>query len=262
MIYCELNMKPLVKKIKPVKGYAHLAHVLLNVALPVLAFVFVRSSFAWLAIALVLLSKWRMFAVRPRFWGANIRANAIDIVVGLSMVAFMIQTNNDWARLGYAVAWAVWLVVLKPRSSVLFVSIQALVGYAAGLMAIFSVWGQSALICLVLAVGFLSYFVAHHFLYSFDEPHKGLLAYVWAYFGSALTWILGHWLVFYLVIAQPTIILASLGLVISTLYYLDHFDRLSTLVRRQIIFVGFALVVIMWGSLVFFHWLRSGSIIV
>ena len=255
-------MRPLIQKIKPSRGFAHAIYILLNILLPLSVVILVKVSLGWVAFALIILSKWRMFAVRPRFWLANLRTNAIDIIVGLSTLGCMLEALNGWYRLAYAVLWALWLIVLKPRVSTLAVSMQALVGFAVGLMALFAVWPNAPLAVLVVATGLLCYFAAHHFFYSFDEPHTRLLAYVWGYFGAALTWVLGHWLVFYWVIAQPTLLLVSLALLFGTLYYLDHFDRLSVLVRRQIIFIGAAILLIIWGSLVFFHWLHGGSIIV
>jgi hypothetical protein len=255
-------MKPLVKKIKPSRGYSHLVYVLFNASLPLLVLLSVKSSFSWIGALLIVLSKWRMFAVRPRFWGANIRANAIDIIVGFSALGCMVEAESDWYRLTFVVLWALWLIFLKPKTSILSVSLQALVGYTAGLMTIFLLWSDAPLIVLVSTVGLVCYFAAHHFFYSFDEPHRGLLAYLWAYFGSALTWILGHWLVFYWFIAQPTVLLVALAVVFGTLYYLDHFDRLTAYVKRQIIFIGAATVLIIWMALAYYHWLHGGTIIV
>jgi hypothetical protein len=79
-----------------------------------------------------------------------------------------------------------------------------------------------------------------------------LLAYVWAYFGAALTWILGHWLIYYYaVVAQPALILSSMSFGIATLYYLDHMDKLSKPIRRQIVFI---LITVMLVILAFSDW--------
>ena len=75
---------------------------------------------------------------------------------------------------------------------------------------------------------------------------------MWAYFGAALTWILGHWLVFYYnVVAQPTLLLFTVAFSLGTLYYLDHFDKLSKGIRRQIIFI---LITIITVIIVFSDW--------
>ena len=247
-------MRPLVAKIKPVKGFSSFLHVLLLLSLPMVLFVLVRlQTFIQLAFILIVLSKWRMFAVRPRFWLANIRANSIDLIVGFSVLAFMVHTGSAMWQFAWALAYAGWLIFLKPGSDVLKTSLQAGVGFVLGLMALYLAWSGNSLALLVLASGVLCYLSARHFFESFDEPYARLLSYLWGYFGAALVWLLGHWLLFYGFISQPMVILVALGVGLATLYYLDHFDRLSSMLRRQIVFIVAALLVVVlvlsnWGN--------------
>jgi hypothetical protein len=246
-------MRPLITKLTPSRGFSHTFYYVYNALLPLLVFLLVRVSFVQLALSLILLSKWRMFAVRPRFWVANVRANAIDIIIGLSVLAFMTATGNEWAQLVWAVLWASWLIGIKPRADTLWVSLQALIGFGIGLSALFLAWDHAPLFALVGSAGLLCFFAAHHFFYSFDEPYTRMLAYFWGYFGAALVWVLGHWLLFYGPIAQPTLLLVSLAFGLGTLYYLDHFDKLSLNVRRQVIFVMVAVLLVVltfsdWGD--------------
>src|SRR3989338_4475734 len=118
--------------------------------LPTLVFVFVRLNLAGIAVALILLGKWRMFAVKPRHWPANIRANAIDLIVGLSVLIFMTHADSQAVQLGWAVLYGTWLVVLKPQNSVLAVASQALVGQVAGLSSLFLEFGSNSLYVLVI----------------------------------------------------------------------------------------------------------------
>lgn len=242
-------MRQLFESFKPSRGFGHIVYLALNVLLPVLVLLLVKAELTTVAFAVILLSKWRMFAVQPRFWLANIRANAVDILVGLSILAFMIGTATDLTRIVYALAWAVWLVGVKPKTSPLWVSMQAFIGQALGLMAIFSVWSRASLVVLVLAVGITCFFAAHHFFYSFDEPYIRLLAYVYAYFAAGITWVLGHWLMYHSFMAQPTLLLLSISFGLGTLYYLDHFDRLSSLIRKEVIFMMSTIVFILAGTL-------------
>lgn len=227
-------MRPLINKLKPASGFSRVAHFASNIVLALLIFVLVRIDFTQLALALILLSKWRMFVVRPRFWPANIRANAIDIIVSVSLLAFMVNGDSQFSQLIWAAAYAVWLLVIKPASGPLMVSIQAMTGLLLGLSAVFLEWGGSPLYWLVPSVAIICYMSARHFFDSFDEPYAKLLSYLWAYFAAALTWVLGHWLLFYSVIAQPTLLLVAVGYGLAALYYLDHNDKLSKLVRIEI----------------------------
>lgn len=246
-------MRPLITKLTPSRGFSHAFYFVYNALLPLLVFLLVRTSFVQLALTLILLSKWRMFAVRPRFWVANVRANAIDIIIGVSVLASMTATSNELVQLIWAVLWASWLIVIKPKADTLWVSLQALIGFVAGLSALFLTWDHSPLFVLVGSAGLLCFFAAHHFFYSFDEPYTRLLAYFWGYFGAALVWVLGHWLLFYGPVAQPTLLLTALGFGLGTLYYLDHFDRLSLGIRRQVMFVMVAVLLVVivfsdWGD--------------
>src|SRR6266436_394230 len=97
-------MRLLAARIKPAHGFSHILHIALLLALPTALLVLVRleGGFVMLASGLVLLSKWRMLAVRPRFWPAIIRANAVDIVVGLSAVLFIAHSVSGYLQLVWA----------------------------------------------------------------------------------------------------------------------------------------------------------------
>lgn len=248
-------MRLLVDRIKPVKGFSQILHILLQVALALAILVLVRleGAFVNLAFGLVLLAKWRLVAVRPRFWLANLRANAVDITIGLSIVTFMANTPQGSVQIIWAAIYAIWLIAIKPATSTLMVAFQAMLAQLAGLVALFYVWADGPLWGLVLATGLICYIAARHFFDNFDEPYARLLSYVWAYFGAALLWLLGHWLLFYGVIAQPTLILSVVGYGLAAMYYFDHAERLSPALRRQFIFIMVAVLIVIltfsdWGD--------------
>jgi hypothetical protein len=246
-------MKPLIAKIKPASGFSYVLHLTLNILLPLVVFVLVRIHFVELALAVILLSKWRMLAVRPRFWPVNVRANAVDIIVGVSLLLFMAHSGSQLIQFGWAVLYGVWLVVIKPASTTLMVSVQALIGLLCGLMALFVGWSAGPLYGLVLLTGLICYLTARHFFDSFDEPHAKLLSYIWGYFGAGLVWVLGHWLLFYNIISQPALLLIAVGYGLAALYYLDHYERLTKNVRRQFIFIMIAIIIVVitfsdWGD--------------
>jgi len=246
-------MPSISSKIKPASGFSHFLHIILTALLPISMYILVRlgGDFIALAAVLVLMSKWRMFAVKPRHWPANIRANAVDIIVGLSLLIFMTHSTSQLLQLVWAFTYGVWLVALKPRSDMLSVSIQAVVALFVGLTAIFLNWGGA--LALVILAWLVCYSAARQFFTSFDEPLSRYLSDSWAYFGAALTWVLSHWLLFYGSIAQVTLILTVIGFSLASIYYLDHEDRLSVLLRRQLVFVMVAVIVIVlafsnWGD--------------
>lgn len=244
-------MKQFTASIIPAAGFSPVFHIGLNIILALTVFVLVRIEFAQLALLLVLLSKWRMLVVRPRFWIPNIRINSVDIIVSLSILVFMVESNTAAVQLAWTLAYVMWLLIIKPASGTLMISVQAMVGLLFGQVALFYGLGDAPLYWLVAISGFISYFVARHFFDSFDEPYAKLLSNLFGFFGAASTWILGHWMLFYLngTIAQPAIILVATGYSMAALYYLDHFDKLSKAVRIEILVTTLVIVLAILASL-------------
>lgn len=241
------------RTLKPASGIAHFLHLGLVLVLPVAVFVLVRLNIFQLALSVVVLSKWRMFAVKPRFWPVNIRANAIDLMVGLSIVLFMMHSGSLWLQVVWAALYAIWLLAIKPASGVTMVTVQAFIGQFVALSALYLIWSNGPIYGLTLLGGLFCFLAARHFLDAFDEPYAKMLAYTWGYFGAALTWLLSHWLLFYRGVAQPTLLLSTVGYGLAVLYYLDHNDRLSKGSRRQFIFIMVAIVLVVmafsdWGD--------------
>lgn len=246
-------MREIAQKIKPTSGVSNLLHLMLVLILPLGVFILVRLQFDSLAYALVILSKWRIFAVRPRFWPANIRANSIDLMVGLSIVVFIVNSGSFITQAAWMILYAVWLLAIKPGKTVPMITLQAFIGQLASLSALYFVWADGPVWGLTFLTGLFCYLAARHFLDTFDEPYVKMLAYIWGYFGAALAWLLSHWLLYYGSVAQITLLLSTLGYGTAVIYYLDHNDRLSRGVRRQFIFIMVAIVVVVlafsdWGD--------------
>lgn len=244
---------PRAHRLKPANGFSHYVHFILTIALPLLVLIFVRMQFTQLAIMVVLLSKWRMLAVRPRYWLTNIRSNSVDILVGVSLVVFMAHTVSPSWQAFWAAAYAIWLIVIKPRSGVLMVSLQAFLAQILGLTALFVAWTGAPLVGLVVAVAGIAYVSARHFFTSFEDEYALMYTHVWTYFAAALAWVLGHWLLFYGELSQITLLLSVLSFSLAGMYYLSENDKLSALLRRQFIFIMVAVIVVVvvfsdWGD--------------
>lgn len=244
-------MKRAIKKFRPATGFAHGFHLLFTIFLPVLVYIFVRINLTPIAVTIILLSKWRMFAVRPRHWLAYIRANAVDIVVGIAIVIFMSNSSTQIWQLIWAAVYAVWLLLIKPSASLIGISLQASIAQLFGLMALYNNWGGQSTALLVLGTWTVTYVAARHFFSAFDEPYTRFLTDAWALFGASLAWVLSHWLIFYGVVAQPTLLLTILGYGLGAMYHLDSHDKLGKLARRQFIFIMLAVIIVV---LVFSDW--------
>lgn len=255
-------MQKLLKRLPtnpPVGGYSSFVHIVLTAALPLLVYVLVVLEFVNLAFAVILLSKWRMFAVKARHWPANIRSNAVDIFVGFSAIAFMNVAHQSQERsllFLVVILYSAWLLFIKPQSTPLWVGVQGLIAQTASLISIFLVWTNASETALTVVVWAVTYLCARHFLTAFDEAMARASAYVWAFFCAALTWLSAHWLLFYQSISQPALIITVIAYGMAALYYLDHTDRMKKGVRRQFISLMVAVVLFI---LVFSDW--SGDII-
>lgn len=232
-------------------GYAAFLHILLVGALPLLMYILVRIDFAWLAFLLIFLSKWRMFAVKMRHWPANVRANAVDMFVGVSFIIFMIQTDAASLQLFWAALYALWLIVIKPQSTALWTGLQALIAQSVSFIAIFLFWSEASTLTLVFIAWVVAYFSARHFLTAYDEAMARATAYAWAFFVASIAWLSSRWLIFYGPVAQPALLLSVLGYGLASMYYLEHTDRLSRNIRMQFVGVMTAIVLFL---IIFSDW--------
>lgn len=244
-------MKQLPHKFRPKHGFAHFFHLSLVALLPIAVFILVRQELYTVALAVILLSKWRIFAVRPRHWLAHVRTNAVDIIFSVSVLAFMIDTSSIVFQLVWLLVYEFWVLVVKPGSKPLVVTAQALLAQAAGLTAVFLAFDNVPMSLYIIGVAVVSYYCARHFFASFEEPNYSAYAWIWTLFSACLTWLLSHWLLFYGPVAQPAVLLSVIGYGLTALYYLSETGKLSKLVRRQLILV---MLVVVMALLVFSDW--------
>lgn len=240
-------------KIKPGRGFAHVFHLGFLAVLPVVLLVLARLDFDTIALAVLLLSKWRMLAVHPRHWLAHIRSNAVDIIVGLSILVFLIVSSSLWLQIAWVILFEVWLLLVKPRANTAAVAIQALTAQTLGLGSIYFAYEEASIAVLVLVYWLVAYFSARHFFNAFEETKGHLFSSIWAFFASSVIWVLSHWLLFIGPVAQPALIVNGIGLGLAGLYYLGRNNRLTTFVQRQALMTMFVLLLVLiifsdWGD--------------
>jgi len=168
-----------------------------------------------LAVVLVILSKWRVLAVQPRFWLPNVKANLVDLIVGISSITLAFQAKHAWLAVIWMLLYLGWLLFLKPRSEELWVGLQAFWGQFLGLTAIFMVMTllrQPLLICVLTWL--IAWSAARHFFSNYEEPHYRSLGLIWGFLMSQLVWVMLHWTQYYVVF---DIKIAVAGLMISVL---------------------------------------------
>ncbi|HEX8390664.1 MAG TPA: hypothetical protein VF597_04545 [Candidatus Saccharimonadales bacterium] len=209
----------LIKRLGRRSRVSDVVYRLLNIVYAASLFLLVSPGVGlpYLAYLLVVLSKWRVFAVRPRFWFANLQANFIDFMVGISVVTLMILASATvpWAGAMLAVLFAVWLLVLKPHTAQRWMLVQAAVGQFIALMALFSlahdfefdpVITDSSVLTVVLA-WLIGYMTARHALSAFrSEDDRTLLSLIWGFVVAEIAWLAHHWTIAYPLLSKDLMI--------------------------------------------------------
>jgi hypothetical protein len=217
----------LLKSHKRRSRLSDFAYVILNVAMAVALLIAVRyGQSPWLAIGLVLLSKWRALAVKPRFWFANIVANMVDIIVGISVVVLMYAAAGEWLpQIGLTLAYVAWLLLIKPRSNKKMVTVQAGVSVFMGVTALATVsysWDSFFFIIFLWLIG---YTATRHLLGNYDEPMTLIYSLIVGLIFIEIGWAAYHWMFAYAIpgmgnikIPQVAIILTLLALIAERAY--------------------------------------------
>lgn len=184
-------------------------HLLFNIILAVIVWLsIVITKSPLIAIILIMASKWRTFAVRPRFWAVNIKSNLVDLIFSLSIAilmyaiaysnAYVNVTNNSILQICFVVIYILWLTFIKPRSDELFMKIQALLSVFFGFTTIFTVgynWGELIIVIASFIVGYAS---LRHILSINSSKDIEILSLFWGLIIAEISWFSN-----FLVIAYP-----------------------------------------------------------
>lgn len=221
----------LLKIVRKRSFLSEAAYVVLNILLAIALLVAVLTvREPWLAIGIVLLSKWRVFAVRSRYWIANVRANMIDTIVGVSTVLFLYQAADQLAvQIVLTILYAAWLLFVKPQSKRSYVALQAFVGQVVGITAIAQVSPSFPASLVVLLAWMVSYSAARHILSIQHETHINFLSLLWGFFIAELMWLTYHWTIGYVVVGSLQ--LPQVAVIVALLSFLS--ERFYASFRRH-----------------------------
>ena len=216
---------------------SEIVYLMLNVGLAaaILVVVWVADS-PLPAFTLVLLSKWRVLAVRPRYWIAHIQANMVDLIVSLSFVVLLYAVGHGDGRamivqILLTLLYVGWLLFLKPRTKRTFVVAQAGVSLFVGTMALYSLsynWPSSLVVLIMFLMG---YSAARHVLSAYSDDEVTLLSFIWGFVTAQLAWLTFHWTIAYTIpftggmkLPQITIIILAISFLAERVYasYAKH----------------------------------------
>lgn len=217
--------------------FSELLYIALNIALAAALFALVATGSVALAIVLVLVSKWRILAVRVRYWWANILANIVDVTVSMGVVALLYLAGTSdqlglYLQILVAILYALWLIAIKPRSSKNWIAAQAAVGLMVGSWAVFAMAHLVPTVVVVLLMYIIGYGAARHVVISREEDQPSLLAMVFGLLIAEMAWVIYHWTVAYGAAAlgdfkmpQGTILMVLVGFLALRLYEIHAAGR-------------------------------------
>ncbi len=178
-------------------------HIILNIGLALATTILTVVSTNWVfAVLLVILSKWRVFAVRPRYWWLNIKANLVDFIVGISIVLLVFLASpsggvpNIWQMI-LTIIYIVWLIGIKPRSTTYATEVQALFAVFFGTFALSLATASVDPVVGVIFSFIIGYGATRHVLTQSDDRDFTIATFIFGMVISELYWIFYHWTITY-----------------------------------------------------------------
>ncbi|MBQ6130269.1 hypothetical protein IJI72_01055 [Candidatus Saccharibacteria bacterium] len=203
-------------------------HVLMNVLLGAGSILIGLVSGSWLiGFILVLVSKWRMFAVRPRYLLLNLKSNLVDLIVGFSFVLLGFFSGSELLPVHYllAISYTVWLIFIKPKTSKNWTLFQALVAVFLGTSASVILCASLNSALLVILEFIIGYAAARHVLVQNNNSlENGFPALLLGTLFAELSLFLHSWLIIYtfvdfgLMLPQLALVLSLLAFMLEKVY--------------------------------------------
>ena len=192
-------------------------HVVLNLLLAVASIgATLVTGNCLIGLILVVISKWRIFAVNHRYWLLNLRSS----LVGTSFVllAYAAGTTVLPVHIALIAGYAIWLILIKPRSSEVFTIIQAITAILLGTTTatIFAAITDSTV--LVIACFIIGYAASNHFLVQNSEEDPGFVSMACGLIFAEIAWISHAWLIIY-TLGTTGICVSQLSIILSVIAY-------------------------------------------
>ena len=175
-------------------------HVLLNILLGIGAVALtVFSANPALGIILVLMSKWRVFAVRSRYIWINVKSNLVDIIVGLSVVILSYYAGSSFlpVHLILMTIYVVWLLFIKPMSSEAANLAQSLIAVFLGISASTIMTAELDSILTVLLAFLIGYAASRHVLVQTESDNFVLTTLASGLIFAEIAWLCHSWAIIY-----------------------------------------------------------------
>ncbi len=175
-------------------------HVFLNLLLGIgSVLITVLSGSPLLGILLVLVSKWRIFAVRARYFLLNLKSNLVDLIVGLSIILLAYYAGTAFLPIHFIlmIFYCVWLLFIKPLSSENATQAQSLAAVFLGMSATTIMTSNLNSIVIVLISFLIGYAASRHVLVQSNDKDFTLTTLVCGLIFAEISWLCHSWSIIY-----------------------------------------------------------------
>lgn len=177
-----------------------MVHIFLNILLGVgSVLVTVLSGSPIIGLLLVIVSKWRTFAVRSRYLWLNIKSNLVDLIVGISVVFLTYYAGSEFLIVDFILMafYSIWLLFIKPLSSEPATLCQSLIAVFFGISAVTIMSSGADAVVLVLLAFLIGYAASRHVLAQSNDKDYTLTTLVCGLVFAEVAWLSNTWSIIY-----------------------------------------------------------------
>ena len=213
---------------------SNIVHVFLNLLLGISSvLITVFSGAPWLGLILVLISKWRVFAVRKRYLWLNIKSNLVDLIVGLSIVVLAYYAGSSLAPVHFVLMgiYVVWLTIIKPMSSETANLVQSLIAVFLGISAVSIMTANVNAVVNAMLSFLIGYAASRHVLAQTDDKDYTLTTLVSGLVFAEVSWLCYSWSIVY-TFGTTGIRVPQVALILTIFAFVYNYAR-QAMVRYQ-----------------------------
>ena len=209
-------------------------HVFLNILLGIgVVLITVFSGSPLIGILLVLVSKWRVLAVRKRYIWLNLKSNLVDLIVGLSVVILTYYAGSSLLPVDFVLAgfYVLWLLVIKPKSSETANLVQSLISVFLGISATTVMTANlNSVFAMVLAF-LVGYAASRHVLAQTSNRDFTFATLVCGLIFAEVAWLCHAWAIVY-TFGDTGMRIPQVALILTIFAFIYNYAR-QAMVRYQ-----------------------------
>lgn len=234
-------------------------HILLNILLGMGAvLITVFSASPVLGLILVLVSKWRVLAVRRRYLWINIKSNLVDLIVGLAIVLLSYYAGSSLLPIHFALMaiYVVWLLFIKPMSTEVGYLTQSLFAVFLGISATTIMTANLDAIFSVLLAFLIGYAASRHVLVQTEAADFRLTTLACGLVFAEVAWLCHTWAIIY-TFGESGVRIPQAAIILTIFAFVYNYTRQAMVKYREdfkfrdiVLPVAFAIVLI--GIIVIF----------